>query len=44
MTKTALRAFVFPGVIWGGNFIFVKWAAQEISPVGFPVDARTRRA
>jgi drug/metabolite transporter (DMT)-like permease len=29
---TALLAFLFLGVIWGSNFIFMKWAAQEISP------------
>ena len=30
--KTALVAFLLLGVIWGSNFIFMKWAAQEISP------------
>ena len=30
--KTALLAFLFLGVIWGSNFIFMKWAADEISP------------
>jgi drug/metabolite transporter (DMT)-like permease len=30
--KTALLAFVFLGVIWGSNFIFMKWAAEEIAP------------
>ena len=30
--KTALLAFLFLGVIWGSNFIFMKWAAEEISP------------
>lgn len=30
--KTALLAFRFLGVIWGSNFIFMKWAAEEISP------------
>jgi drug/metabolite transporter (DMT)-like permease len=30
--KTALLAFVFLGVIWGINFIFMKWAAEVISP------------
>ncbi|WP_208738501.1 DMT family transporter [Bradyrhizobium vignae] len=28
----ALFAFVFLGLIWGSNFIFMKWAAAEISP------------
>jgi drug/metabolite transporter (DMT)-like permease len=30
--KTALAAFLFLGLIWGSNFIFMKWAAREISP------------
>jgi drug/metabolite transporter (DMT)-like permease len=30
--KTALLVFLFLGVIWGSNFIFMKWAAEEISP------------
>jgi drug/metabolite transporter (DMT)-like permease len=30
--KTALLAFLFLGVIWGSNFIFMKWAAEQISP------------
>ncbi len=30
--QTALLAFLFLGVIWGSNFIFMKWAAEEISP------------
>jgi drug/metabolite transporter (DMT)-like permease len=29
--KTALLAFLFLGVIWGSNFIFMKWAAEGIS-------------
>jgi drug/metabolite transporter (DMT)-like permease len=33
MKKTAIAAFVFLGVVWGSNFIFVKWAAQFISPL-----------
>jgi hypothetical protein len=32
-TKAALLAFVFLGLIWGSNFIFMKWAAEEITPV-----------
>lgn len=32
MKTTALLAFVFLGVIWGSNFIFVKWAAESITP------------
>ncbi|VIO68270.1 hypothetical protein CI1B_20390 [Bradyrhizobium ivorense] len=28
----ALFAFVFLGVIWGSNFIFMKWASAEIAP------------
>src|SRR6476659_1093131 len=30
--KTALLAFLFLGLVWGSNFIFMKWAAQLISP------------
>jgi len=30
--RTALLAFLFLGVVWGSNFIFMKWAAQLISP------------
>ncbi|MGY2286506.1 DMT family transporter [Pseudomonas gingeri] len=33
MKKSALVAFVFLGLIWGSNFIFVKWAAHWISPL-----------
>src|SRR5262249_26920404 len=29
---TALLAFLFLGVIWGTNFIFMKWAAEKIAP------------
>jgi len=32
INKTALLAFVFLGLIWGSNFIFMKWAAAAISP------------
>jgi drug/metabolite transporter (DMT)-like permease len=32
INKTALLAFIFLGVIWGSNFIFMKWAAEAISP------------
>ena len=32
INKTALLAFLFLGVIWGSNFIFMKWAAERISP------------
>jgi hypothetical protein len=32
MKKTAYLAFVLLGVIWGSNFIFMKWAAEDISP------------
>ena len=28
MKKAAYLAFVLLGVIWGSNFIFMKWAAQ----------------
>jgi drug/metabolite transporter (DMT)-like permease len=31
MKKTALLAFAGLGVIWGSNFIFMKWAAEEIT-------------
>jgi drug/metabolite transporter (DMT)-like permease len=31
MKKTALLAFACLGVIWGSNFIFMKWAADEIT-------------
>jgi drug/metabolite transporter (DMT)-like permease len=30
--RTALLAFVLLGLIWGSNFIFMKWAAEEIAP------------
>ena len=30
--KTALLAFLLLGAIWGSNFVFMKWAAEEISP------------
>ena len=32
MKKTAYLAFALLGVIWGSNFIFMKWAAEDISP------------
>jgi drug/metabolite transporter (DMT)-like permease len=32
MKTTAYLAFVVLGVIWGSNFIFVKWAAEHVSP------------
>ena len=32
MKKTAWLAFCFLGFIWGSNFIFVKWAAEYITP------------
>jgi drug/metabolite transporter (DMT)-like permease len=33
MKKVALLAFALLGVIWGSNFIFMKWAAEDISPI-----------
>ena len=30
--KAAYLAFALLGVIWGSNFIFMKWAAEDISP------------
>jgi drug/metabolite transporter (DMT)-like permease len=33
MKRSALLAFCFLGLIWGSNFIFVKWAAAHIDPV-----------
>ena len=30
--KTAMLAFLLLGVIWGSNFIFMKWAAQLLTP------------
>ncbi len=30
--NAAYLAFVLLGVIWGSNFIFMKWAAEDISP------------
>lgn len=33
MKKPAIAAFVFLGVIWGSNFVFVKSAAQYITPL-----------
>ena len=32
MKKGAYLAFALLGVIWGSNFIFMKWAADDISP------------
>ncbi|MGH9968381.1 MAG: DMT family transporter [Pyrinomonadaceae bacterium] len=32
MKKAAYLAFALLGLIWGSNFIFMKWAAKEISP------------
>ena len=32
MKKSAYFAFALLGLIWGSNFIFMKWAAQEITP------------
>ena len=32
MKKTAYLAFALLGVIWGTNFIFMKWAVKDISP------------
>jgi len=32
MKTSAYLAFVLLGVIWGSNFIFVKWAAEHVSP------------
>jgi drug/metabolite transporter (DMT)-like permease len=32
MKKVAYLAFALLGVIWGSNFIFMKWAAEEVSP------------
>ena len=32
MKKAAYLAFALLGLIWGSNFIFMKWAAEEVSP------------
>ena len=32
MKQTAYFAFALLGLIWGSNFIFMKWAAKEITP------------
>jgi drug/metabolite transporter (DMT)-like permease len=32
MKRAAYIAFALLGLIWGSNFIFVKWAAKDISP------------
>ncbi len=32
MKKAAYLAFALLGIIWGSNFIFMKWAAAEVSP------------
>lgn len=32
MRRTAYGAFLLLGLIWGSNFIFVKWAAASINP------------
>ncbi|ABL81369.1 MULTISPECIES: DMT family transporter [unclassified Nocardioides] len=31
-SRWALAAFAVVGFIWGSNFLFMKWAAEEISP------------
>lgn len=33
MNRAAYFAFAFLGIIWGSNFIFVKWAAVYITPM-----------
>lgn len=33
MNRAAYFAFAFLGIIWGSNFIFVKWAAAYITPM-----------
>ncbi|WP_218585581.1 DMT family transporter [Pseudomonas sp. Marseille-P9899] len=33
VSPSAVIAFVFLGVIWGSNFIFVKWAALHVTPL-----------
>lgn len=33
MKKTSFVLFVLLGLVWGSNFIFVKWAGHSISPV-----------
>lgn len=33
VSPSAIIAFVFLGLIWGSNFIFVKWAALHITPL-----------
>lgn len=32
MKKAAYLAFALLGVIWGSNFIFMKWAAEDVLP------------
>ena len=32
MKRAPYLAFALLGVIWGSNFIFMKWAAENISP------------
>ena len=32
MKRAPYLAFALRGVIWGSNFIFMKWAAENISP------------
>lgn len=32
MKKAAYLAFALLGLIWGSNFIFMKWAAEDITP------------
>jgi len=32
MKKAAYLVFALLGVIWGSNFIFMKWPAEDISP------------
>ena len=33
MNKLAFLAWILLGVIWGSNFIFMKWAVEHISPL-----------
>ncbi|WP_419911122.1 hypothetical protein [Hoeflea sp.] len=30
--RLAIAAFWFLGLVWGSNFIFMKWAAELIAP------------
>lgn len=32
-TKKAIFIFLLLGIVWGSNFIYMKWAAEYIAPL-----------